>query len=494
MSQDQKINILNDLADDILRAKRKRKLKESVGEFKRTPVSRTDSSDPTLPKRQDGHPPLMGRQISPHSPSAGESNKDVHFRIAKEDLLRCLNAIKNAMGPPARTLDRIEEEYGPLTESYEDLGELGEFVAQNVGGSLNWFLQIPTTNPVADYILVSASSLGIAFMASDVCLAVKSSCAAEISREGSIAVPGKYFIEIVDRCPYDHIDFSSSNGTVEIVSNAYKRTCKGRSAKLFPNFVQDTGSQEITVNGDLLRKVMRSTLHCTTHERSRFILDGSYWQIHGDTADIYATDGRVLSFMSIECRSSTSFSAFIPAKTMRYLLSILPTEESITLAFGHERIMCETGAALISSNLFSGKLVPYEEITRSFLRKDCTTVYIPRENFQGGLRRLSHFSNGEEPVLLFFRKNLVVMTCGNYELYGVGAEGIDIEYEGKDFCMRFDMKYLTGLLDGVDWTGFLFKIAKDLGSVVICSSCPTECTYVLLPMRDPSEMERSRHE
>lgn len=347
----------------------------------------------------------------------------------------------------------------------------------------------PISNPIVENIHLSCEKNKIWFLATNLNLTIRCEGEAEVEEAGEIVLPSKVIIEVFQDLPEGEALVETQDETVRIRCKEFKARLKGQPGELFPPFTGLEAGEEIRMDGNLLKDIIRKTLIATTTDKSRFELDGVKCEMRGNEIIFVSTDGRRLSFYAMEFAGlpDREISALIPSKTLQEVQRIFPDEGDIIIRVHERKVQFTGGDTTIISNLLADNFPQYQKIIppegQHVLRAN-------RELLSTAVKRASYLSNIEtKMIILKMSPTAVEIFSEREEVGGEGRELVNAEFDGGHIEIRFNHEYLQQCLRVMDEETIELRFSDPRKPGIIRGIGNDHFKYVIMPIRPPDEEE-----
>ncbi|MBQ8993294.1 MAG: DNA polymerase III subunit beta [Turicibacter sp.] len=194
-------------------------------------------------------------------------------------------------------------------------------------------LAVKTPLPILTCIKCEVSEEGLSLTASDSDITIQTFLPVEVNQtqvlkveeEGKIALPGKYFIELIKKSNKETLEITSDEKlqvTIKNGRNKYK--LNGLDVVNYPNIDFIQSEQKITFDEKTLKKIIHQTSFSAAVNLNRPILTGVQFAFKDDVLECVATDSFRLSKCFIEMDQSIEPISFtIPKKSLVELGKLL---------------------------------------------------------------------------------------------------------------------------------------------------------------------------
>lgn len=146
-------------------------------------------------------------------------------------------------------------------------------------------------------LLIESTDTGIRLTGTDLDTTIQSEVTAEVTKEGAICVPAKKLCDIVRSMDSGTIKFKKeANDWVKVTCNTSKFRMQGMSKDQFPQ-IPEIEANEVIIDGETIKSMIKHTCFAVTQEESRFALNGAKIEIANGKAKMIATDGHRIALM-----------------------------------------------------------------------------------------------------------------------------------------------------------------------------------------------------
>jgi DNA polymerase-3 subunit beta len=230
---------------------------------------------------------------------------------------------------------------------------------------------VPTrpTMQVLGNILLETEEGRLKLAATNLELGITAWIGAKIEEDGSITLPARTFIDLVNQLSPERVDLELNvrNQTVKVHCGATNSNIKGIDANEFPLIPQAGDDPGIAVPGAVLREMIAQTEFAAASDDNRPILTGVYTRIEEDQLTMAAADGYRLSVRTTPLESGVSHPTelIIPARTLSELGRIISDEDEevlISMPQGRNQVIFHLKNVDVASTLLDGKFPDYHAI------------------------------------------------------------------------------------------------------------------------------------
>ncbi len=308
----------------------------------------------------------------------------------------------------------------------------------------------------------------------------------EIKEIGIIVVPGRLFYEYIRKLEDEFIILE------ELIENKLRIytpqafsdiNCNDKND--FPNLDFNTKKNYITVNSDLLKKIVNKTIYAAAVSEDRPILTGLNLKIDKNEIKCSATDSYRIATKKINVKNkiNEAVNCVIPSKNLNELVKIL--ENNVTDVEMHvynNRILFKIENLKFVSRLINGNFPSIEEIIRKespisikininklFHALDRTTLLAREEN-----KQTVNFIIEEKQVKL----KAVIPEIGKVE------EKIELEEKTKEkFEISFSSRYMLDTLKNVSGENVVLLFSTPTAPIIVKTEDEDNYVQLFQPIR-----------
>ena len=338
--------------------------------------------------------------------------------------------------------------------------------------------------PILSNLLIAVKEEEIIFSGTD----MEVEMVAEINNlsesQGEIAVPARKLLDICRALPDDsNINLSFKKEQVLVKSGKSKFTLATLPATEYPATEALSNSNKISLPQEEFKALLEDTMFSMAQQDVRYYLNGLLLELDKHNLRAVATDGHRLALKEINVKTGIEETQqiIIPRKGVIELVRLLGGDDknvSVEVSQNHIRISKEKRQ--FTSKLIDGKFPDYQRVIP---KEGAHPVKIERETLKQGLIRASILSNEKyKGIRLVLQHNLLKAFAHNPE-QEEAEEEIEINYEGDDIEIGFNVTYLLDALSTIKTKQVILNISDPNSSCLIFPDDESECKYVVMPMR-----------
>ena len=344
-------------------------------------------------------------------------------------------------------------------------------------------LSARTTNPVLDGILIEAGSTHVQLTCSDERITIITRVDAQISDPGRGVAPGKLFTAMVRRMGDGELSVSmNANYQFRLTSGASRMNLAGQDAELFPlpGIVDD--GQEITLPQSMLKDMIAKTDFAIAQDDIREVLTGCLFEVEGGDATMVALDGFRMALIKYKCSDVTgSMSAIIPGRAVGDIGRLLKDgeEDFCTLSFEHNRLHINMMGTDIYVVLVSGEFIDYRRILPT---QFATRVVAELEPMRHCVDRAALIARDGNNLVRFTIESGKMLIESSSETGDVHEE-LDIEQEGADLSITFNVRYMLDVVRIIEGDKLEMNFNTNVTPCIITPVNNRDYQHLVLPVR-----------
>ncbi len=343
-----------------------------------------------------------------------------------------------------------------------------------------------STLPILSNILIECFDNNLKISATDLDITITVTCEANISKKGSVVIPGKMLFDIIKELPESEVSFEGSSNRVEIKvpNGSYK--IGSVAADEYPELPPINTKKQIEIDSKTFVTMIRRTTFACSHDETRPALNGVLWQTNGELMTMVATDGHRLARVRSENKKLKGLNddVIIPPKVLDLIAKLAEGDrEKIGLIFEESRMIFNLDDIVITSRLIEGPYPSYEAVIPESSDKKMT---IARSDLFSSVRRVSILSNSlTHQVKFAVKNNNLLLSTTNTDVGGEAKENLPCEYEGDAVEIGYNAGYVNDILNRIESDEVVFELSSPVSAGVIYEANTNKEDYLclLMPLR-----------
>lgn len=349
------------------------------------------------------------------------------------------------------------------------------------------------TMPVLVNVLLEAKDNKLIIFATNLEVSLTDYCSANIKTEGRVAIAAKSLYDLTKELSDENIHFEKQkNNWLRITQGKSRYNIVGINPDEYPVFPTFETKEFTKVNSTLIKEMIEKTIYSVSNDETRYHLNGVYFENHQEGSlwnfKMVATDGHRLSLITRKfekdsnSKSNMQNGVIIPRKGLYEIKKLIDQSnfDSIEMAIEGAQLLFKTDSTILMIRLIEGKYPNYKQLIPQNLKEN---ISINKENLLSSLKRVSLLSNQKSKgVTLNFTGGKMEITSNNPEL-GDAKEELDINYQGKDFKIGFNAKYILDVLSNIEEDEVELSLKDHLSPGLMRPNNDSNYTCVIMPMK-----------
>ena len=341
-----------------------------------------------------------------------------------------------------------------------------------------------TPNQILEGVLIETELNEVILTCSDERITIVTRIEADVMEPGRGVVPGKLFNEVVRHLSEGDIDIQMNERFVFTVRGSGSRTnIAGQDADLYPTLPRIDNDHEISLPPDMLKDMIQKTEFAIAVEDMREVLTGGLLEIRNGDVSMVALDGFRLALRKAQCADvSECFNAIIPGRAVGDIGKLLSDdpEAFANLSHGGNKLHIRLEKTDIYIILVEGEYVQYRQIIP---QQFASRVIVDLDPFRKGIDRASLIAREGNNNLLILKIAGGEMAIESHSQIGDVFEKLEVQQEGADINIAFNVKYLTDVVRYIDSDQIQMNFNNPISPCVITPVDDSDYLHLVLPVR-----------
>ena len=339
--------------------------------------------------------------------------------------------------------------------------------------------------PVLSCIKLEAKGGMLYFSATDLEMGIECHVPVEIIFEGIAIVPARYFSEIVRKLPDTAITLSIvGENDLQIQYENSQMNLKTMPAADFPNLPDVAGENEIQIQADVLRQMIKQTVFAAGTDDGRPLFTGILCETDQEKLTMVGTDTHRLALrQGLTIKSpDKQLSFIIPGKILTELARLMVEDEEICYLSLSKNLACIVVANIkIICRLLEGQFPNYRQVIPSQYK---SKLYGKTKNIQDAVERISLFTmtNDNSKTIQVKVEDQQLIFSSQSDL-GQGYEKINVDFDGEPVTIAFNSRYVIEVLKIIEAEKVSLEFTGSLSPCIIRPAESANFLYLLLPVR-----------
>ncbi|MGB9766365.1 MAG: DNA polymerase III subunit beta [Sulfurihydrogenibium sp.] len=304
---------------------------------------------------------------------------------------------------------------------------------------------------------------------------------ADVEEEGAVCVNAKKLTDISKVLPSTEVSLSLEKSNLKIVSGKTKYSIPTVDPNDFPTFESFPSDLAVSISGSTLLNGITKTVYAASKDESRFALNGVCFSFVDSHIDFVATDGHRLALYKGEITGKgVEGKHIVPQKALSEVKKLVSEYEDVEIAISGSSIFFKGGDWMLSARLLEGIFPDYTQVIPTTFN---IQVEVSKNEIIDSVKRVVVAEESDaKPIKLTLKENkLIVSTPTSEDTFA--EDEIDIDYEGEEFEIGFNGKYIIEAIDEIEDSRVLMKfINKDSQTVIVPKDENEPYLAVVMPM------------
>ena len=293
---------------------------------------------------------------------------------------------------------------------------------------------------------------------------------AQVTQEGSTAVPAKLLTDSLKEFPDQPLAFSVDEGSsvMDIVwaSGASKIPCF--DAADFPELpVIGEISESVIIPSSILLDGINNTIYATAEEELRPVMNGIFFDIDPEVTTLVASDAHKLicySFMGAKLSQKSNF--ILHKKPASILKSILAKyDEDIVIRYDNKNAYFSFGTNILVCRLIEGNYPAYRSVIP---KNNNNKLVIGRTDLLGVVKRIAVCSNQiSNQIRLKLSLGEVLISAQDLGFSMSAHETLPCQYDGQEMEIGFKAPFLLEILSNLPYQNICMELADPARAALI---------------------------
>jgi DNA polymerase III subunit beta len=341
-------------------------------------------------------------------------------------------------------------------------------------------------NPILTNVQIEAMKDGvITCKATDAGSSILSTFKGDVTSPGKITVSARLFYNLSSGMSGKTISIEKSENQVIISSLKSEFKLNIMRDEDFPTIFIPEESLFSSFEPVVLSEIIDKTLFSVSTDDAKQYLTGIFFICKNNIAISVSTDGHRLSMAeyAYEGEFSLTDGVIIPFKGAREIKRIADgNSDSLELAYIEEKKMLalKSDTTIITVKIIDSKFPPYEQVIPSYKEN---ILISPKEQIQSSLKRIRLLSQESEPGVIIKLEKDKLFLAGTDTSKGVAHEEIEVDYEGEQFSIAFNIKFLEQILSKVDGPEIKMLFGGQKAAALINPVDSSSFKAVIMPLK-----------
>jgi DNA polymerase-3 subunit beta len=338
--------------------------------------------------------------------------------------------------------------------------------------------------PVLLYVHLEVLKETVFLRATDLEIGIETTITATDTEEGSVAVPAKPFIELINTLTQDKALLITNENTLTLQTEKTKSLFQTMSGNEFPRLYHEKGEKGATFLPEKIKNDVVRVVFAASTDVTRASLSGVLLTTNEDKVLLVATDGYRLSLSrnsNVKLYTQVKEGIIVPARLMREIMFLDDGEEVMMyIAKEQNQLVFEQKETKLIGRLIDASFPNYQKILPT--EAASSTSFI-REELLRAVRRCSIFARDAANIVkLSLTKDGLIVSSRAASL-GENATEVEATLKGEENEIAFNARYVLDVLTNVDAEEMLFEMTGPLNPGVFKIKGEDSFLHLIMPIR-----------
>lgn len=343
------------------------------------------------------------------------------------------------------------------------------------------------TIPILQNFLMETEEKGLKVVFTDLEMAIKHHINVEVRNAGSITIPMKKFMEIIQNLGEDsEVSLSvDDSGRVAINSGKSRFKLSGAPKNDYPVIPDLDETNSFRIPAGILSSMISGTIFSASTEDDRHFLNGLLWKFEKERFSMVATDGRRLALATTgEVAAKKDMKVIVPSKILNELVkfikaSALGPKEEVIVGLASNQIGFKISRTIFISRLIEGNFPAYEQIIP---RSSEISAEADIEKLTAVTKRAAICLNERGGAVKYtFKKGLMTVNSSSQNMDF--EDELEVDYGGKEFQVSFNPKFVLDILKNAGEGRIILDFNSPTTPVTVRLPGSKDFIYIVMPLR-----------
>lgn len=337
--------------------------------------------------------------------------------------------------------------------------------------------------PILSNFFLEAKEDKLVVQGTDLEVHVSVSVFAQVEKEGTACVNAKKLNDIARLLPSEKVHIKLEDNNLKIKSGKTKYSLPTAPSEDFPQMYPFPEENAFIISGANLQNAINKTLYASSKEESRYALQGALFKTKdSNLIDVVATDGHRLALYTIKKTGVGEISIVVPQKALNELKKLLTGMEDVEVAATSQYTFFRTKEWILMSRLLEGAFPDYTQVIPN---EFTIQIILDKKELIEAVKRVSAVVEGDAKPIRFTLKTGMLELRSFSKEYGEAIDELEIEYEGENFVIGFNAKYIIEAVEAIDEDKFFIKFTNPNAQTLIQPLESENYKAIVMPMDIP---------
>lgn len=339
--------------------------------------------------------------------------------------------------------------------------------------------------PILSYILLSTTKGITTITATNIESTIRTIVPSKVEAEGSVCVPGKLFLELIQSLPNQTIDIALDNESLIVQTPNAKAILPTLPSGEFPSLPEYSSSQGVNLESDVFLGGIQAVLPFVSSDESRPVLRGVLIENLDNGMAFVATDGYRLSLKRLSgIKNITQQSTIIPSGALSEAMrNIVEEKEEKTIQIAETvdgQLFFFINDTHILTRRIDGEYPNYKKIIpQSFI----TEARCDRKTFHQAVKSASIFARDNAGIIKLSLEQSIIHVSASAPSLGENTISLDAKVEGESGTVAINSRFLLEALSVLSAEDIMIRMNGALNPVVFGIPDDDSFLHIIMPVR-----------
>lgn len=334
-------------------------------------------------------------------------------------------------------------------------------------------------------VLLEAENDALVVKATDLKVGFETRIPAVVEVSGSTTVFCDKFLGILRSLPEGEITFEQNENerlSIKPLNKKIMFELNCISSEKFPELQSINDDNYFEFSQNIFMEMISQTIFSISVDEARYFMNGVYMEKNENSLLMVATDGRRLSYISVDPETDMQDfnGVIIPPKVLNLIKKLSSGEGSLSLAVTEKTIFVKFDNQKISSTLIEGQ---FPNFNRVIPESQDFNVILEKSSISEALKRVSLLAEQKSKrIFLTFTEGNLNLKSEESEI-GMADEDIPCDYAGEEIRLAVNYMYLMDPLKVIKEDKLLIQFTESNRAVTMKCEPEGDYFHIIMPMQ-----------
>jgi len=336
-----------------------------------------------------------------------------------------------------------------------------------------------TIMPILSNLLIEFANDNTKIYSTDLELSAIGKIDFQSAEEKKIIIHGKKLQDILKEMDNDKIEIDIKENVLTIRQKFSEFTFSLQDPEEFPEIKEIKEGETLSIKGKTFLDMINKVSFAISNDETRFILTGMFLRCKNGKIIMVGTDGYRMALCEQEIDGLKDINGvIIPKRSVVEIERIFDEEDEIIVTIGEKNIQFSNKDITLISRTLEGSYPDYENVIPE---GNTNIVFVKREEFFKGLKKVSTILGKSEPIKINLTKNRMEIDAESD--VGRAKEIIEAEYEGEDMIINFNVRFVVDVVSHIESNRMILKAPKTYGAILFEGEEGINYKNIIMPIR-----------